>query len=118
MINFFSFYRTISKSLSHNMNQKKDSTYINSSTPRRSSPLNDSTSSINNQPIGLVEGSLEYRELKRMYLREKNDAEEWRKDYQIMKRQLAQLKSSTIRKFQFTLLIRENPETQTIILII
>ena len=33
----------------------------------------------------LVKGSLEYREMKRMYLREQQQAEEWKKDYQVLK---------------------------------
>ncbi|CAF3335981.1 unnamed protein product [Rotaria socialis] len=44
----------------------------------------------------LVEGSLEYREMKRLYLGEKQQTEEWRKDCNVLKRQVAYLKSSTI----------------------
>ena len=46
----------------------------------------------------LVKGSLEYREMKCLYLQEKQNAEEWRKDYNVLKRQVVYLKSSTIRE--------------------
>ncbi|CAF1686156.1 unnamed protein product [Rotaria magnacalcarata] len=46
----------------------------------------------------LVEGSLEYRKMKRLYLGEKQQTEEWRKDYNVLKRQVAYLKSSTISR--------------------
>jgi hypothetical protein len=42
---------------------------------------------------------MEFRELKRLYMREQNLVEEWRKDYQVLKQQLNLLKSSTIRKW-------------------
>ena len=65
-----------------------------------STPLNDSnpiktTSSIS----ASVEGSLEYREMKRLYLHEQNQAQEWRKDYYVIKKQLAKVKATTIRKY-------------------
>ncbi|CAF3393930.1 unnamed protein product [Rotaria socialis] len=44
----------------------------------------------------LIEGSLEYRELKRSYLFEKKQAEEWKKDYMVLKQQFNELKSSTL----------------------
>mgnify|MGYP006911093073 FL=1 len=40
----------------------------------------------------LIESSLEYRELRRMYLYEKSQSEEWRKDYRVVKKQLDKLK--------------------------
>ena len=46
-----------------------------------------------------IEGSLEYRELKRLYLHEKQQSEEWKKDYQILKRHLEKVKSTTIREY-------------------
>ena len=62
--------------------------------------MKDSTSTNKtNFPVNsLVEGSLEYREMKRMYLREQRLADEWKKDYQVLKQQLARVKASTIRK--------------------
>jgi hypothetical protein len=64
------------------------------------SSLNNSNSSNSTTfPIhSLVEGSLEYRELKRLYLDQKTQSDEWRKDYQVLKQQLALLKSNTIRE--------------------
>ena len=47
----------------------------------------------------LNEGSLEYRELKRAYLFEKNQSNEWKKDYGVLKQQFNELKSSAIHKF-------------------
>ncbi|CAF1228441.1 unnamed protein product [Rotaria magnacalcarata] len=44
----------------------------------------------------LIEGSMEYRELKRLYLHEKKQADEWKKDYQVLKNQLNELKASTL----------------------
>ncbi|CAF1055761.1 unnamed protein product [Rotaria sordida] len=44
----------------------------------------------------IIESTLEYRELKRLYLHEKKQAEEWKKDYMILKRQLQELRSSTL----------------------
>ncbi len=65
-----------------------------SATASSGSYLNKTTTSIDPS----IEGSLEYRELKRMYLRERNQAEEWRKDYYVIKKQLAKVKETTIRK--------------------
>ncbi|CAF1639351.1 unnamed protein product, partial [Adineta ricciae] len=66
-------------------------------TQRLSSSNNLSNSATNQFPSqALIEGSLEYRELKRLYVREQQQVEEWRKDYQVMKRQLADLKASSI----------------------
>ncbi|CAF1517721.1 unnamed protein product [Adineta ricciae] len=56
--------------------------------------LNSTASQFPSQ--ALIEGSLEYRELKRLYVREQQQVEEWRKDYQVMKRQLADLKANSI----------------------
>jgi len=57
------------------------------------------SSNNNSLPIhSLIEGSLEYREMKRLYVFEKQQAEDWRKDYKVLKRQLAHVKSTTIRK--------------------
>lgn len=63
-------------------------------------PINQPVLSTNNisSVQSLIEGSLEYRELKRQYMNEKNQADEWRKDYATLKRQLINLKSNTIRK--------------------
>ncbi|CAF1464160.1 unnamed protein product [Adineta steineri] len=77
------------------------STFNDRATSQRSSSsssfldLNNSRS--NDFPThSLIEGSIEYRELKRMYAREQNLVEEWRKDYQVLKTQLNYLKSNTI----------------------
>ena len=63
-------------------------------------PTNQAVLSTNNISAvqSLIEGSLEYRELKRQYMNEKNQVDEWRKDYAMLKRQLIDLKSTTIRK--------------------
>jgi hypothetical protein len=78
----------------------------NQSTSQRSSLSNAFiNSTANNFPThSLIEGSIEYRELKRLYMREQNQAEEWRKDYGVLKRQLVDLKATTIRKFIFSLI--------------
>ncbi|CAF2842983.1 unnamed protein product [Rotaria sp. Silwood2] len=44
----------------------------------------------------IIESSLEYRELKRLYLNEKKQADEGKKDYMVLKQQLQELKSSTL----------------------
>ena len=69
--------------------------------------LNVSTASTtSNESVSfLVEGSLEYRELKRLYLKEKGQTEEWRKDYQILKSQMSTLRATTIRKLNLFELI-------------
>ncbi|UJR18831.1 hypothetical protein I4U23_021959 [Adineta vaga] len=54
-------------------------------TPKRKNSINS-----------LVESSVEFREMKRLYLNEKKLCHEWRKDFQILKRQLADLRASTI----------------------
>ncbi|CAF4600336.1 unnamed protein product [Rotaria socialis] len=66
--------------------------------PNRLSSLVDRNSSITNKPTpsAYVEGSLEYRELKRSYLFEKKQASEWKKDYAVLKHQLNELKSTTL----------------------
>ncbi|CAF1233897.1 unnamed protein product [Adineta ricciae] len=64
-----------------------------------SSNSSDRSSSVNSTRCStqsLVEGSLEYRELKRLYVDQKNLAEEWRKDYGVLKQQVDFLKSNTI----------------------
>lgn len=54
---------------------------------------------VNNNAIdSMIEGSLQYREMKRLYLNEKKQSDEWRKDYKILKQQLVDLRASTIRK--------------------
>ncbi|UJR19819.1 hypothetical protein I4U23_022952 [Adineta vaga] len=60
--------------------------------------LNQSTTSTSssNSISSHIEGTLEYRELKRLYLKEKALAEEWRKDYAILKSQMATLKATSI----------------------
>lgn len=52
----------------------------------------------------LIEGSLQYREMKRLYVNEKKQSDEWRKDYHILKRQLAELRAKTIRKLNVNVL--------------
>ena len=65
--------------------------------------LNQSTTSTSssNSISSHIEGTLEYRELKRLYLKEKALAEEWRKDYAILKSQMATLKATSIRMLKF-----------------
>ncbi|CAF4913588.1 unnamed protein product [Rotaria socialis] len=88
---------------------KKTSDKNNSSrssiTNNRFTTDNQSSSSVLNtshavQPTfpihSLVEGSLEYREMKRLYLNEKQLVEDWRKDYNVLKKQVAFVKTSTI----------------------
>ncbi|CAF3774785.1 unnamed protein product [Rotaria magnacalcarata] len=88
---------------------KKTSDKNNSSrssiTNNRFTTDNQSSSSVLNtshavQPTfpihSLVEGSLEYREMKRLYLNEKQLVEDWRKDYNVLKKQVAFIKTSTI----------------------
>ncbi len=47
----------------------------------------------------LVEGSLEYRELKRLYNAEVKKNNDWSKDYGLLKKEFEQTRSSSIRKF-------------------
>ncbi|CAF1110826.1 unnamed protein product [Rotaria magnacalcarata] len=62
-----------------------------------SSVLNTSHAVQPTFPIhSLVEGSLEYREMKRLYLNEKQLVEDWRKDYNVLKKRVAFVKTSTI----------------------
>ncbi|CAF4980346.1 unnamed protein product [Rotaria sp. Silwood1] len=63
-----------------------------------STSLVDSNASTTSKLSGssMIESSLEYRELKRLYLHEKQQAEEWKKDYMVLKRQLQELRASTL----------------------
>ncbi|CAF4703276.1 unnamed protein product [Rotaria sp. Silwood2] len=90
-------------------NASRSSIINNFFTPNQSSSsssLSDSNSSnsTNFSIRPLVEGSLEYRELKRLYLEEKKAKEEWEKDYKVLKQQLAHLRSTTIRECNLFLL--------------
>jgi hypothetical protein len=53
--------------------------------------------SINTRAI--IEGSLEYRELKRLFNAERKLNQEWKKDYALLKKEFEQTSSSSIRKF-------------------
>ena len=68
--------------------------------------MNDSNSSksTNFSIDPLIEGSLEYRELKRLYSEERKAKEEWKKDYKVLKQQLTHLQSTTIRECNIFLL--------------
>ncbi|CAF0969744.1 unnamed protein product [Adineta steineri] len=88
-------------SLSSNRRQfanTQNATQRSTSNESFSSDAHDPYTSTKNKSAvdSLVEGSLEYREMKRLYLSEKRLAAEWKKDYQVLKRQLANLRASTM----------------------
>ncbi|CAF1421172.1 unnamed protein product [Adineta ricciae] len=94
----------VSRSTSHKPQKEKQQSFTQASNPNRLSRLfepsllnNSSTStSSNNSHSAHIEGSLEFRELRRLYNKEKSMADEWRKDYGILKGQMATLKATTI----------------------
>lgn len=64
-----------------------------------------SSNAVNDSSVdSLVEGSLEYREMKRLYTNEKRQCEKWRKHYQILKGQLMDLRKTAIRKLIFLII--------------